>query len=356
VGKSPRVLCQPPAAYKSCKMLRILSFSVGQKTAYNRTVYAPRLRRGRRRKAARATAGTLCEIPITIIFIGLSACDFILIGTGFYDVYDVISKVFSIYPVRDLAVSLTFYFFCLIYCIFYIGILLFVLNKILLKLKNLIIIFILTFLTFLFGIVLVSSWPAHYLGDEYFFNYPVLGRLFWELRMPYWDFIRLIYSIFYAVFLLLVFNIKILKSPLKIIFSVILLATITNLFWIIEILARGWRGLYWLTYIHIALFITGIMFLFWLVFVNKNNKANNYKIDIIFYGVLYTLFLLIFIVLFKMLFRNVNDHHGLDYSFSKYRMHYGFIFLQAAVIFAFNILVMSLRGAELRGIFSFALV
>jgi hypothetical protein len=279
-------------------------------------------------------------IPFTIIFIELVACDFILIGTGFYDIYDVISKVFSIYPVRSLVVSLTFYFFRLTYCIFYIGILLFVLNKILLKLKNLIIIFISIFLTLFFAIVLVSSWPARYLGNEYFFNYSVFGKLFWELQMPCWNFIRLIYSIFYAVFLLLVFNIRILKFPLKIIFSVILLATITNLFWIIEILVRGWRGLYWLTYIHTALFITGIMFLFWLVFINKNNNANNYKIDITFYGVLYTLFLLIFIVLFKILFKNVYDHDGLDYSFSKYWMHYSFIiFLQITIIFAFNILV-----------------
>jgi hypothetical protein len=272
-------------------------------------------------------------IFLAIVFIAMMMSDFILIRIDFDDI---VSK----YPIKFFVVFWAFILFRLAYCIFYTGMLLSAFNIILLKAKKLMTLFILTVLSFLFIFILVSAWPAHYLGNEYFFNYPILGRFFWELEIPSFYLIRLNYSIFYAGFLLLILNIKILKLPLKNIFAVVLLAVIANLTWFIEVLLRGWDGLYWLEYIHISLFIIGIMFLYWLTIINKNSKINNYKMDIIFYGILYALFLIIFILLFKFLFKNVYDNYGLIYSFSKHWIHYiSIIFLQTAIIFTFNILV-----------------
>jgi hypothetical protein len=278
-------------------------------------------------------------IPLTIIFVAILVSDYIL---NFVDFNDIISK----YPVKFFVVYWAYYLSRLAYCVFYIGILVLALTKILLKLRNLITLSIAIFLTVFFAFVMVSAWPGYFLGSEYYVTYPVLERLFWELEMPYWDLLRLMYTVFYAVFLLLLFNSKILKLPRKIIFSVILLAGTANLVWVIEVIARGWRGLYWLEYIHAALFVIGILFLCWLVIINRNNTVNNHKRDMLFYGTLYTLLLLIFIVLFKILFKNVYDQYGLRYSFSKYWPRYIFIIaVQVSIIVIFNILVLKYEKA-----------
>jgi hypothetical protein len=116
-------------------------------------------------------------IPLTVISFAMMVSNFILIRIDFAD-------IFSKHPIKSFAVYLAFHLFRFAYCIFYIAILLFLFNKLLLKFHNLIISSILAFLTFFFAFAMVSDWPSRFLGTEYFLNYPILGRLFWEIQWP----------------------------------------------------------------------------------------------------------------------------------------------------------------------------
>jgi hypothetical protein len=121
------------------------------------------------------------------------------------------------------------------------------------------------------------------------------------------------------------------------------LAAISNIIWLIEVIIRGWEGLYWLEYIHIALFLIGILFLCWLVFLNRGNKAVEYKKDLLFYGTLYTIFVVVFITLLKLTFGHIIIHNDWDYIFydiPENIVHYAiYTFLQIFIIFTINIII-----------------
>lgn len=269
-------------------------------------------------------------IPFTVVFLVIILSDYFAIFINFNDLADK-------YPIKFFVIYWALHLFRLVYCISYIGILLLGFNKILLKLNNLFKFSILFFLTIIFFGIMVSDWPDRYLGYDNVFDHQIFGKFFWYFEWHEWDWIRLSYSIFYAVFLLLILNIKILKLSNKMIFSIISLAGISNIIWIIEVLLRGWRGLYWLEYIHIAPFIIGILFFCWLIIINKMYKTKKHAVDILFYGILYVLFLLVFIKLFNLLFSHVYARYGLRYSFSKYWKHYILIImLQMCIIFIIN--------------------
>jgi hypothetical protein len=144
---------------------------------------------------------------------------------------------------------------------------------------------------------------------------------------------------------LIIFNIKIVKLPKKTVFSIILLAVIANILWLSEILLRGegWRGLYWLKYIHIAPFLIGILFLWWLIIIDQINKNEKNIKDIVFYGITYTLFLLITVNLFKLMYGNLKVNNDWGWIFRELRenmAHYIFIIIiQMCVIFGINIII-----------------
>jgi hypothetical protein len=185
----------------------------------------------------------LLFIPLIIVFLGIMLSDYFMIWVD-------LDKLIARYPVKFFVIYWSWDLFSLVYCIFYVGILLLRINKILLKLHNLVAFFILFFFTIIFVVVMVSDCPDLYIYYENVYNHYIFGNFFYYLQWPTWDWSRLAYSIFYAVFLLIFLNTKILKLPNKIIFSVILLASISNFIWVIEVLLRGWEGLYWLEYIH----------------------------------------------------------------------------------------------------------
>jgi hypothetical protein len=143
--------------------------------------------------------------------------------------------------------------------------------------------------------------------------------------------------------MLFVFNIKILKLPNRIFYSILILAAITNMSWLLEVLVRGWRGLYWLEYTHIAIFIIGVLFLCWLIFINKENKNEKNKKDILFYGTLYALFSVIFIIILKLTFGHVKINNAWTWIFSDIPdnfVHYVLcILLQMFIMCAINILI-----------------
>jgi hypothetical protein len=126
-------------------------------------------------------------------------------------------------------------------------------------------------------------------------------------------------------------------------FSILLLAGISNLTWLLEIIIRGWKGLYWLEYIHIAIFIIGILFLRWLVFINKENKNEKNLKDFLFYGTLYALFSIIFILVLKFTFGHVKINNGwywIRSDIPKNLVHYILcIVLQMFIICVINIII-----------------
>jgi hypothetical protein len=273
-------------------------------------------------------------ILLTVIFILVMISDFPVFFHFWNDLfYDLYSK----YPVKIAVILSIFRLFCIVYTIFYPAILLSILNKPLLKLNNGIIFFLLLFLTIFFVGVMVSDWPGLYLGYGNYYNHKIFGNFFYNVQWREWSWLRLAYSIFYTAFLLLIINTRLLKLPNKIFISIILLAGISNIIWVVEVLIRGWGGLYWLEYIHIAFFIIGILFLIWIVVISNNEKHIK---NIIFYGVLYTLFLFTFIFLLKLTYGHIKINNDWGWIFRESRenlTHYIFNFiLQIATIFLIN--------------------
>jgi hypothetical protein len=211
------------------------------------------------------------------------------------------------------------------------------------KLHNGIMFPLLGILTILFAWVMISYWPDLYFGYENNFKHQFFGKLFYNFWWYEFARVRLNYSLFFVFFVIFTFNAKLTKLPNKTFFSILALAVISNLVWFVEVVIRGWKGLYWLEYIHIAIFIIGILFLCWLVFLNKENKNDKNKKDILFYGTVYALFLIIYIAMLKLTFGHVkinNNWNWIFYDIPKNLVHYViFIVLQMFIIFAINIVI-----------------
>jgi len=188
-------------------------------------------------------------------------------------------------------------------------------------------------LLFVLPVIFVGIWMSDRSGSYF-------GKLLWQLNIMVGDLPSLSYSLFYMFFLLFTLNVKIFKLSNKIFFSIIILAVIASIVWFLEITFRGWRGLYWLEYFHIAVVVIGLLFLYWLVYINKINNNGKLKNDVMFYVITYTVFLVIFAILLKLTFSHVRGKYGLFYDVSKYWLHYAvYIILQICLIFAANIVI-----------------
>jgi hypothetical protein len=211
------------------------------------------------------------------------------------------------------------------------------------KLHNGIMLSILGILTVFFAGVMVSYWPDLYFGYENNLKDQFFGKLFYNFWWYEFARVRLNYILFFIFFILFTFNAKLTKLPNKTFFSILALAVISNLIWLIEVVIRGWKGLYWLEYIHIAIFMVGILFLCWLVFINRENKNDENKKDILFYGILYALFSVTYITILKLTFGHVkinNNWNWIFFDIPKNFVHYIiFMIVQMSVIFALNIII-----------------
>ncbi|MCL2800356.1 MAG: hypothetical protein FWD28_01175 [Treponema sp.] len=130
----------------------------------------------------------------------------------------------------------------------------------------------------------------------------------------------------------------------KYIFSIVILAFLSNLIWIIELLYHGWDGLTWLSYFHYALIIIPILFFLWLTYICYNL---NVKINILFYVVMYIIFFVVFrIILF---FQTISGPSAIPVSlyFSDTdlaiaiigKLFYIGIVLQCVLIYIVNIII-----------------
>jgi hypothetical protein len=155
--------------------------------------------------------------------------------------------------------------------------------------------------------------------------------------------IQILYISFYFVYFLKYIFQNIYKIKLDKSISIILLAFLSTIIWLIEILLNGWEGLIWLKYKHIAFYIIFCFFLCWLVFINKKNGLKNIVYKLVVYGLIYLFFMLIFIDTFYALFNPFKSNlvHILVFKLNMaFIFNYILVFfIQILFIFIFNIII-----------------
>jgi hypothetical protein len=114
--------------------------------------------------------------------------------------------------------------------------------------------------------------------------------------------IRTLYILFYSIFFITFIFKYIYKLKTNISVLIILLAVISNAIWLIEITKNGWEGLKWIEYHHAAFCFICILFIIWLVLLNKHNGFKCIFLKIICYSIIFISFVIVFIDTFYALF------------------------------------------------------
>ena len=81
------------------------------------------------------------------------------------------------------------------------------------------------------------------------------------------------------------------------IISIILLAVLSNLIWILELLYNGWAGLKWISIFYHSCYIIFILFIIWLFYISFDLKVKTHPI---FYSFIYISFFILSIMLFSV--------------------------------------------------------
>ena len=81
------------------------------------------------------------------------------------------------------------------------------------------------------------------------------------------------------------------------IISIVALAVLSNLVWILEVLYNGWAGLKWVSIFHHSYYVIFILFIAWLLYISFDLKVKTHPI---FYGFIYIGFFALSILLFTV--------------------------------------------------------
>lgn len=137
--------------------------------------------------------------------------------------------------------------------------------------------------------------------------------------------------------------VKKLKGNYKGIFSILILAVLSNTIWVIELLNYGWDSLKWISIFHYSLYIIPILFIIWLFYISFSLKV---KVHPIIYSIIYIIF---FYLSIKIFYVQMNDGPGalfflmylLDYFpyFIVKNYYYVCILLEIILIYILNIII-----------------
>jgi hypothetical protein len=197
---------------------------------------------------------------------------------------------------------------------------------------------VLSILTLLFIFLLLSN----IIFDEIFI---ISYWLIKNNEIIYW--IRFLYAIFYGIYFIRFISKNIYKIEINTTITIVVLGFISNIIWLIEILLHGWEGLIWLKYSHVAFYIIYVLFIFWLIIINKRNKIKTILFKIVCYSFIYLIFMKIFIDTFYAhfnIFRSfiiyvlVFNLHIMILD-NIYTYHILIIFIQILLLFCFNIII-----------------